>query len=372
MTLQSVTFVLGKHPDERTGGDVVMSELMMALTAEAFSVRALALAAGPVGSAGGGVVRPVAKPQLGRGRLLMGSRRSRRSLVHERFDVPALRDALREQLADGARFVAEHSYMAESFLSVAPDRAASSLWVDTHVSESDVWGASPSPWKRVESRRLRRDEWRVAQRARAVGCFDADEAQRYRDGGISRATYLDVTMPPSRPSGPSGLPGARLVFLGSGDWSPNLEALTRLLRLWPDVRRSGDGELLVVGKGLGQCRGADERGVRRLGWVDDLGAVLADARGLVAPIRVGGGVRVKVLEAAAAGLPVVGTTAALGSLSSLLPLVPHDSDEAVVEECRRLLDDDGHYQRCASELFEANRSRWTSSAPHRTVEAWLT
>lgn len=371
MSLQTVTFLLGKHPAERTGGDVVMSALMMSLAARSYAVRAVALSSG--GAAQSDDLRSVVKPRAGALGLALRARRSGRSLVHERFDPPSLRDHLRALLraGDADKFVAEHSYMAESFLAVDPERASTSLWVDTHVAESDVWGASRHPLRQWEARRLRRDEWRVARGARAVGCFDAEEAQRYRDGGVPRVAYLDVTMPPNRPAGPEDLPGRRLVFLGSGDWAPNLEALSRLLTLWPAVRRTSAAELLVVGKGLDGCRGADERGVRRLGWVEDLGGVLADARRLVAPIRVGGGVRVKVLEAAAAGLPVVGTTAAIGSLTSVLPLVAHDSDEAIVEECRRLLTDDAYYRSCAAGVYEANRSRWSSSAPHRTVEAWL-
>jgi glycosyltransferase involved in cell wall biosynthesis len=49
-------------------------------------------------------------------------------------------------------------------------------------------------------------------------------------------------------------------------------------------------------------------GVERTGFVDDLRPLLAGATLAVAPIFAGGGTRVKILEAMAAGTPVVATT----------------------------------------------------------------
>jgi glycosyltransferase involved in cell wall biosynthesis len=47
--------------------------------------------------------------------------------------------------------------------------------------------------------------------------------------------------------------------------------------------------------------------VHALGWVDDLDAVLLSAAALISPLRIGSGIKIKVLEALARGLPVVAT-----------------------------------------------------------------
>ena len=48
-------------------------------------------------------------------------------------------------------------------------------------------------------------------------------------------------------------------------------------------------------------------GCSPLGWVDDLDDVLLAGRGLISPLRIGSGIKIKVLEALARGLPVVAT-----------------------------------------------------------------
>src|SRR3981081_3568150 len=93
--------------------------MCMRLAAEAFDVSAVCLSA-ETGSAtadfvpGGLPLTRVLKPPINRRRLLTDSLRARRSLVHVRCDPDALVAAVERSDADV--FVAEHSYMAESFL----------------------------------------------------------------------------------------------------------------------------------------------------------------------------------------------------------------------------------------------------------------
>ena len=70
---------------------------------------------------------------------------------------------------------------------------------------------------------------------------------------------------------------------------------------------------------------------------DELPAFLKNCRALMAPIRTGGGVRVKLLDAACQGLPVVGTDAAVGSLKDVFGMSTFDDDDVFVAECRRML-----------------------------------
>jgi polysaccharide biosynthesis protein PslH len=80
---------------------------------------------------------------------------------------------------------------------------------------------------------------------------------------------------------------------------------------WSEVlRRRPQATLAVAGGGMDpglQRRLEAVPGVRVLGLMDDLTGLLAGARTVIVPLWVGGGTRLKVLEALAAARPVVGT-----------------------------------------------------------------
>ena len=85
--------------------------------------------------------------------------------------------------------------------------------------------------------------------------------------------------------------------------------------VWPRVRaRLPQATLRLVGSGAGEglvARVADTPGVALAGFVDDLPGEYAVAAVAVVPVRQGGGVRFKTIEALVHGVPVV--TTALGA-----------------------------------------------------------
>ncbi len=99
----------------------------------------------------------------------------------------------------------------------------------------------------------------------------------------------------------------RLLFLGSLDYAPNLDAIEHLVRdILPSV--PGAWQLDIVGArphpALGWLAGPN---VRVVGEVDDVRPHLARAAALVVPLRIGGGSRLKIVEALAMGCPVIST-----------------------------------------------------------------
>ena len=365
------TFLLSKDPVTERAGDVELGRLMMQLASDAYDVSAVCLSteAGPAELPGGIAVTRIPKPRVQPVQLLGDAVRNRRSLVHVRFDTAPLVAAI--DAADSDVFVAEHSYMAESFLRSNKFRNAR-LIVNTNVSEALVWRASRGALGRLEAPRLRRDEVRVARAADAVGTYDEPEAEFYRANGVPRARWLDLTLPPVDPVDVSTSP-RRLVFMGLRDWPPNQEAFLYALRLWPRIAAGiPDAELCVIGKKKpGAADPVYPEGVRDLGFVEDLGEFLGTCRALVAPIKTGGGVRVKILDSLRMGLPVVGTSAAIGDLGPLFGLETFDDDDGFVDECRRYLLDKQAAAVAADRLYEINKRRWEERRPHRAVEALL-
>jgi hypothetical protein len=362
---ERVAFLLGKDPATERGGDMTMFRTLRTIVEERYASDVLCLSDEP-SRHDEDVVR-VRKPDVERARLVARSVASRRSLVHTRFDVEGFRDAIRASSAE--RFVAVHSYMAEPFLAVARGRAARDLVVSTEVSESDVW-RTRGPLGRLEAVRLRRDELRVASRVRAVGGYDRVEMEALSGRGV-RAHWLPLTLPPATPVDVPATP-PRLVLLGNRTRGPNAQAADTMVRWWPQVADGIAGaELWLVGPRGDAGTRSLPHGVTDLGRVEDVDATLAQCRALVAPVSVGGGVRVKVLEAAARGLPVVCTDAAVGSIESALGLAAARGVDAFVSRCRTFLRDAEVAAEEGARLHAANARRWTDRVGHDAVHDWL-
>lgn len=104
-----------------------------------------------------------------------------------------------------------------------------------------------------------------------------------------------------------------LVFVGSMDWRPNNEGMLWFLdEIWPLIRQKApDVSCVVVGKkpsGELMRLGRSLSGVTITGAVDDVRPYVARAALSIVPLRIGGGTRLKVLEAFAMSKAVVSTS----------------------------------------------------------------
>lgn len=105
---------------------------------------------------------------------------------------------------------------------------------------------------------------------------------------------------------------ATMLFLGSLDWRPNLDGLVQFLtHVYPNIRQArSDSKLLIVGRNPPKWlkdQAAVTEGVELHANCTDVRPFLARAGMLVVPLRIGGGSRLKILEALASGLGVVST-----------------------------------------------------------------
>ena len=104
----------------------------------------------------------------------------------------------------------------------------------------------------------------------------------------------------------------RLVFTGSLSYGANLEGLRWFLRtIYPRLKVAYPGiELRISGEtwpgAVPEAEG--DPAVVFAGYLEDLRPLLRGSEVLIAPLRLGGGTRLKILDAMAAGLPVVSTS----------------------------------------------------------------
>jgi polysaccharide biosynthesis protein PslH len=195
--------------------------------------------------------------------------------------------------------------------------------IQAHNIEANLWKRhyeiEKSPVKRAyikeQWRKFLRFEGDAYHRAdRVVCCSEADAALAARSYGAVKTSVVDngvdvgrfAAVAPDRNSN-------KILFLGALDWRPNLDAVALLLgEIFPLLRAQVPGaELLIVGRHPpDQLRKkiAGIAGVSLHADVPDVTPYLAQCALMTVPLRIGGGSRLKILEALAAGLPVVSTT----------------------------------------------------------------
>src|SRR3954469_9301163 len=134
-----------------------------------------------------------------------------------------------------------------------------------------------------------------------------------------------------------------LVFVGFMDWMPNIDGMRWFLAdVFPLIRRQKpDCRLAIVGRNPPQALldAAKDSHITVTGTVPDVRPFLWQSAISVVPLRVGGGTRLKIFEAMAAGTPVVSTTIGAEGLP-----VNHgktiqiaDTAQQFAEECLNLL-----------------------------------
>ena len=136
-----------------------------------------------------------------------------------------------------------------------------------------------------------------------------------------------------------------LLFLGSYIHKPNIEAAEFLIRqIWPLIYQAIPASTLIIaGSSPDRIPGyrSDTQGVRFTGFVEDLDGLYRQSRVVCAPILSGGGTRVKIIEAAAYGKPIVSTRIGAEGLQmrDAYDIVIRDDPKLFAEACIRLLTD---------------------------------
>jgi len=193
----------------------------------------------------------------------------------------------------------------------------------------------------LEARLLRRWEHRLAPLV-AGGLVTSPEDARALPAR-PRLVVLPVAIPLAlHPVAPATERTIDVILTGNMSYPPNADAAAWLSadlapRIWA---RRPQTRIVVVGRDAGGLRLDPRLDVHA--DVPDVTAFLQDAKVAVAPLRIGTGSPYKVLEALAAGAPVVGTPAAvrpfgLGPDVALSAEDPQALADAVVD----LLDDEG-------------------------------
>ncbi len=153
----------------------------------------------------------------------------------------------------------------------------------------------------------------------------------------------------------------QLIFTGSFTYAPNYDAMLWFVQdILPRVRAEfPQASLTITGDHTGMPFPQVEN-VRLAGFVDDVRPLIASSWASIVPIRVGGGTRLKILEAMALRTPVITTTKGAEGLDVRAEehLLVADSPEDFAKAVIRLLSDPALRARLAASGYELVKRKY--------------
>lgn len=271
----------------------------------------------------------------------------------------------------------EHSYSFQPYAKALKNIGQPFLLTE-HNLESSLGGATYSrfpgwlaPFVRFDQWRARRWERRVFDAAARVVAVTESDAQAMRQltktpvsvvvNGVDCRGFASVQR---------AAQSQRILFVGNYEYPPNVDAVCWALdeimpRLWqqcPQARFAVAGYAMPADWAQ---RWPDAR-IEWHGFVDDLRTLQAESSLFLAPLRQGGGSKLKVLEALAAGLPLVSTSQ---GASGLQLRDDHDyrlgeDAQALAAALHELLDDTAMANRLATSgrLYANQQHDWQAAA----------
>ena len=162
-----------------------------------------------------------------------------------------------------------------------------------------------------------------------------------------------------------------LVFTGTMDFRPNVDAMVWFChRVLPLIQLQDPRvNLLIVGRNPARAvRWLARASITVTGAVPDVRNYLLDAQVYVVPIRIGGGVRFKMLEALASGIPVVSTSLGAEGIAAVPEehFLLADDPQTFAQQVMRLLRDPELAQGLAARGIKLVREHydWQHIVPH--------
>jgi glycosyltransferase involved in cell wall biosynthesis len=160
------------------------------------------------------------------------------------------------------------------------------------------------------------EEFRLLRQTDSVIAIQEEEARAVR----AAVPHADVfVVPHAVVPVAAAQPGAddALLFVGSNT-PPNVTGLERFFaEIWPAIRARRPGATLKVAGSVNRAFTTAPEGVRFLGVVEDLAPLYRDAGIVISPLTTGSGLKIKLIEAMAAGKAVVGTSVTLQGVEDI-------------------------------------------------------
>jgi sugar transferase (PEP-CTERM/EpsH1 system associated) len=247
---------------------------------------------------------------------------SRLPYAVKKYESAAMRQEILRLVAEDKPDVVVCDFLTPSIN--VPENLGCATVLFQHNVEAMIWQrhyeTQTNPLKRLylygqwlKTRTLEKAECHRYDHVIAVSREDAEMMQR--DYGVKSVTDVPTGVNTEffRPQTNAEPEPASLVFTGSMDWLPNVDAINWFCdEVLPLIRaKVPNVKLTVVGRKPGrELLELSERdsSVVVTGRVDDVRPYIENAAAYIVPIRIGGGTRLKIYEALAMEKPMVSTT----------------------------------------------------------------
>jgi glycosyltransferase involved in cell wall biosynthesis len=172
------------------------------------------------------------------------------------------------------------------------------------------------------------------------------------------------------------LPDVRtVVFFGLLSYFPNVDGVTHFVQeIWPRIAEANPkARLKIIGGQAPRSLLALARpGVELTGFVSDLRPHLAEAAAVVVPLRLGGGTRLKIVEAMAMGKAIVSTTLGAEGIEAVqgCDLLIEDQPAAFADAVNRLLAEPGLAARIGQSARRLAVQQYAWSGAARALESF--
>jgi glycosyltransferase involved in cell wall biosynthesis len=315
---------------------------------------------------------------------------STRSFERSQVAVPAMQRAL-DRVLRAKRFDIvnlEFSLLGGCDLRQAPPgERLPSLVVDSHNIDYDLarqYARDGSSLARrlyagANWRKLRREELRTYRDADGVClCSAADERRLLDEVPEARTAVIpnaaDVEYYQPRPTDPPP-DGRTVVFFGHLSYVPNVDAVIHFVQnIWPRIAEAHpQARCKIIGAqpppSLLALAGPR---INLTGFVEDLRPHLAAAAAVVVPLRLGGGTRLKIVEAMAMGKAIVSTTLGAEGINAISgrDLLVEDEPAAFADAVNHLLAEPDLAARIGQSARELAVDQYAWSGAARALEGF--
>lgn len=216
----------------------------------------------------------------------------------------------------------------------------------------------------LESRRTRAFEQSICDAMDAVFAISAEDAEALRQLTATQVEFLPLPIAKMAPVSASASQTKGISFLGTLTWPPNREGLEWFIQcVAPIIRGRSTAPIRIGGAGSLDPHFIPDH-IEMLGYVEDLTEFYTNSQVFISPILSGSGIRIKILDAMRAGVPVVSTSAGAKGLAiqNERELLIADTPQGFAEAIIRLLEDVGLRERLVQNAH-------TYIATHHTMEA---
>jgi glycosyltransferase involved in cell wall biosynthesis len=232
----------------------------------------------------------------------------------------------------------------------------------------------------MQERKMEAYERKICRTAKhVIAVSEIDASRMERMFGIANVTSVPTGVDVDYFAPPDTAPSiSDIVFCGSMDWLPNVDAVEYFLsEVFPLIRnRIPSATFTIAGRSpdarvLKAAQGID--GVSITGKVADMRPYLWGSKISIVPIRIGGGTRLKIYECMAAGLPVVSTTVGAEGLryTNGADIAIADDPSGLADACIRLLSDDAARSALAKKALKRAQTEFSWKAVSLEFEAIL-